>query len=209
METGRILLMAETLCSYDCYEQTFRSAKPILFAPPTPDQKTEARRQALYRLPMLVPPGPVPIGFRWYAKVDDDYMNYRLDAEERLGETSLLVIRREGRYTTWICRESVNPVCGIPNETRIEGSGGGAKAIRMITERTGVTLFAWNRAVVSEDRFEDRVVEADDCLASTRGVATQVVTRLIRSTPDKLAEPVPRRSQNDEPGNGSHRTCQG
>ncbi len=45
---------SEMLCSYDCYEQTYASAKPILFAPPTAEQKTEARRQALYRLPILV-----------------------------------------------------------------------------------------------------------------------------------------------------------
>ncbi len=57
----------EVLCSYDCYEQTYASAEPILFAPPTAEQKTEARREALRRLPILCPPGPVPIGFCWYA----------------------------------------------------------------------------------------------------------------------------------------------
>ena len=112
METGAHFAVAETLCSYDRYEQTFHSAKPILFAPPTPDQKTEARRQALYRLPMLVPPGPVPIGFCWYAKVGDDYMNYRLDAEEELGETSVLVIRREGRYTRRVREDPATPEGG-------------------------------------------------------------------------------------------------
>ena len=91
------LIISETLCSYDCYDQTYVSAKPILFAPPTADHMLEARIEALHRLPMLCPPGPVPIGFAWYAKVGDDYMNYRLDAETRIGETSVLVIRREGR----------------------------------------------------------------------------------------------------------------
>ena len=48
----------------------------------------------------------MPIGFCWYAKVGDDYMNYRLDAEDHIGETSVLVIRREGRYTTWVAEIS-------------------------------------------------------------------------------------------------------
>jgi hypothetical protein len=92
-------ILSEMLCSYDCYEQTYAADRPILFKPPGPDQKTEARRQALYRLPLLCPPGPNPIGFTWYAKVGDDYMNYRLDAEDRIGDTSVLIIRREGRFT--------------------------------------------------------------------------------------------------------------
>ena len=67
-----------------CFAHTKWGLSPFPCAPSTADQKTEARRQALYRLPMLCPPGPVPIGFSWYGGVDDDYMNYRLDAEEQL-----------------------------------------------------------------------------------------------------------------------------
>ena len=99
-------ILSEMLWSYDCYEQTFWSDKPILFALPTAEQRTEARRQALYRLSMLCPPGPVPIGFSWHAKVGDDYMNFRLEAEKQLGETSVLVIRRQGRYTLWLPEKS-------------------------------------------------------------------------------------------------------
>ncbi len=170
--------LAEALCSYDCYEQTFHSAKPILFAPPTPDQKTEARRQALYRLPILVPPGPVPIGFCWYAKVDNDYMNYRIDAEERLGGTSVLVIRREGRYTVQFPQDAVR-------------SESGAQTSPVLTERQGVTLFAWNRGAVLEDRVIDRVVDSMGRFACRAGTTIQVVTRLIRSCPETTtAEPV-------------------
>jgi hypothetical protein len=190
--------LSEMLCSYDCYEQTYASDKPLLFRPPGPDQKTEARRQALYRLPMLCPPGPVPIGFSWYGKVGDDYMNYRLEAEERLGETSVLVVRREGRYTTWVSRQSARSAGGSSTETPIEAPRGGVNAIRVVTERKGITLFAWNRGAVLEDRFEDRVVEADGCLASTAGAMSQVVTRLIRSCPEKLAGPAMRKPANEE-----------
>ena len=186
---------SEMLCSYDCYDQTFWSDKPILFAPPTTDQKTEARRQALHRLPMLCPPGPVPIGFSWHAKVGDDYMNYRVEAEERIGETSVLVIRREGRYTT-----------GLSNETT--HSGNGQSRMPVAIERKGVTLFAWNRAAVLEDRYEDSTIGADTCLATT-GAVNQVVTRLIRSCPDKLAVQVSRKSRNRETSHQSTFKCQG
>ena len=196
--TGETALLSEMLCSYDCYEQTYATNKPILFKLRGPDEKTEARRQALYHLPFLCPPGPVPIGFAWYAKVGDDYMNYRLEAEERLGETSVLVVRREGRYTTWVSRESARGGNGSSNETSSEAPGGGTGAIRVVTERKGITLFAWNRGAVLEDRFEDRIVEADGCLASAAGAISQVVTRLIRSCPEKLAEPAMKKPENGE-----------
>ena len=165
-------LLSEMLCSYDCYEQTYASDKPILFKVPGPEGETEARRRALYRLPVLCPPGPVPIGFTWYAKVGDDYMNYRLEAEERLDETSVLVVRREGRYTVWRPEEPSTP-------------DGETKAAPVVTERIGITLFAWNRGVVLEDRFVDRIVEPAGLLASAAGTTNRVVTRLIRSCPIK------------------------
>ncbi|NQT11641.1 MAG: hypothetical protein HQ582_02760 [Planctomycetes bacterium] len=164
------VLISEMLCSYDCYEQTYASAEPVLFAPPTADQKEEARRQALCRLPMLVPPGPVPIGFSWYGKVGDDYMNYRLEAEEQVGETSVLVIRREGRYTRWLPEEAMNS--GIAQQTT-----------PVVAERQGVTLFAWDRGTVLEDRFMEYIVDGGERSASRVGMANQVVTRLVRSCP--------------------------
>ncbi len=187
-------LLSEMLCAYDCYEQTYATDKPILFKPPTPAEKTEARRQALYRLPMLFPPGPVPIGFCWFGKVGDDYMNYRLEAEERLGETSVLVVRREGRYTTWVSLESVRGGNGSSTETPVEAAGGGASAIRVVTERKGITLLAWNRGTVLEDRFGDRVVSAFGPLASNVGATSQVVTRLVCSCPEHWAEAIQRPS---------------
>jgi len=165
--------MTELLCSYDRYEQTFHSAKPILFELPTVDQMLEARRQALYRLPLLVPPGPIPIGFSWYAKVGDDYMNYRLEAEESHCETSVLVIRREGRCSTALVEEcpATKDIADI------------TKIIPVVKQRQGVTLFAWNRGVVLEDRYLDRIVAADDNSAGIEGTTTELVMRLIRSCP--------------------------
>ncbi len=138
----------------------------------------------------------MPIGFCWYAKVGDDYMNYRLDAEERLGETSVLVIRREGRYTMWLpevekgtgafCATHRAPTAGWSGRSgKLDlspfPSNGGEKTIPVVTEPQGVTLFAWNRGAVLEDRLIDRVVDAGGRFASRIGTTSQIVTRLIRS----------------------------
>jgi hypothetical protein len=96
------LTAIENLCYYNCYEQTYRQVAVksyIANEPFVPVDTFEARRSAIYKLPLLCPPGPNPIGFTWYAKVGDDYMNYRLDVEDRIGDTSVLIIRREGRFT--------------------------------------------------------------------------------------------------------------
>lgn len=171
-KNGERPVLSEMLCSYDCYEQTFWSAKPILFTLPTAEQKTDARRQALHRLPFLCPPGPAPLGFSWYAKVGDDYMNFRLDAEEQVGDTSVLVIRREGRFTTWVSPDSKN----------VE-----AKKISVVQGRQGVTLFAWNRGAVLEDRFVDQIIKANGHFESFVGETNRCVTRLIRSCPENLS----------------------
>jgi hypothetical protein len=180
-------LVYELLCSYNCYEQTFAFTEPTMSVPSTPDWKTESRRRALYCLPMLVPPGPVPLGFCWYAKVGDDYMNFCLDAEERVGGgTSVLVIRREGRYTTRVGDLSdARPArLGLsPSSEEDE-----ATAIPVVVHRQGVTLFAWNRGVVLEDRFLDRIVEASGPSSSVVGTVNQGVARLIRSCPEKKEE---------------------
>ena len=65
----------------------------------TVEQMGEALRHALLCLPFLCPPGPIPIGFSWYCEVGCGYMNYRLDAEQCLGETSVLVVRRKEAST--------------------------------------------------------------------------------------------------------------
>ncbi len=198
METngnGEGSVISELLCSYDCYEQTYASAKPILFAPPNSGQITEARRQALYRLPMLVPPGPVPIGFCWYAKIGDDYMNFRLDSERRVRETSVLVIRREGRYAMRLSEERDRaPFSPRPDGTSflrvcedVEAPQSETKTVSGVVHRQGITLFAWNRGVVLEDRLLDRTVEAEGHFSSVVGTTNQVVSRLIRSCPENMA----------------------
>jgi hypothetical protein len=122
--------------------------------------------------------------------VGDDYMNFRLEAEERLGETSVLVIRREGRYTVWLpesarCWDgsSTATPSEVPAKVPTGGPGNGTKMIPVVTQRRGVTLFAWNRGAVLEDRFLDCVVEAGGQLSVAVGVTELVVRRLMRSRP--------------------------
>lgn len=157
----RELGISETLCCYDRYEQSYRTKQVLSFDPPVPRDATEAKRAALLRLPIVVPPGPVPVGFCWYGRVEDDYMSFRLDAEERVGETTVLVIRREGRI-------AVRDLADSP----------------VVVEREGITLFAPGRSVVLEDRCRDRIVDGNGDFGSCVGATACVVTRLTRSAPD-------------------------
>jgi hypothetical protein len=173
---GEHTTLSESLCVYDCFEQTYRQVpikSYISNEPLAPVDALAARRRALYELPILVPPGPNPVGFAWYAKVGDDFMNYRLEAEEHIKEISVLVIRREGRYTLWTCEKT---------------SDGEKKTSSIVIERNGISIFATNRCVVLEDHFLDRVVQASDNLVSIVGMVNQVVTRLIRSCPESQVQ---------------------
>jgi len=170
--SAKDLKETENLCCYNCYDQTYRQVSVksyIANEPLAPVDALEARRRALYEMPILFPPGPNPVGFAWYAKVGDDYMNYRLDADERIGDTSVLIIRREGRFTLSLPAEQTTDL--------------NRKTILVTLEYKGVSVFALHRSVVLEDRFMDRIVESGDCVKLPISSAKQVVIRLIRSTP--------------------------
>jgi len=94
-------------------------------------------------------------------------MNFRLDMEEQVGETSVLVIRREGRYTRQLSRDP-----GYRNSPTA-----------VVTERRGITLFAWNRGTLVEDRFQDRIVDAGQSSRSEAETIIRTITRLVRSCP--------------------------
>jgi hypothetical protein len=185
-ENAKRSVIREMLCSYDCYEQTFIAAQPILFMPLNPRQREEARRQALSCLPFVCPPGPVPLGFSWYAQVGNDYMNYYLEDEQSIGDTSVLVIRRKGCYKKLIPK--ANDGQGVffspfPETSDIVSNEG----MTCVIEREGITLFAWNRSIVLEDRIFDRVVAVgDDRFVSVEGATNQTILRLIRSSPEKI-----------------------
>ena len=165
----------ETFCSYDCYDQTYVEDEPIRFALPSNEkEKLMARQEAIARLPFLSPPGPVPVGFGWYSKAGTSHMNFCLESKEVVGETSVLAIKREGRVVVQLSLDG--QIDYSTKSTQEEFS-------TAIVERKGITLFAWSRGVVLEDRFEDRVIETCDPSASLQEARTRAVLRLVRSTP--------------------------
>ena len=193
----------EELCSYDCYDQAFRTRAILSHGPYAPVDISAARRQALYRMPMLVPPGPIPFGFSWYTRIGDDHMNYQLETEEYAGETSVLIIRREGRYTLWLPEASKADIKNprhdalyfhprSNNFVTVSGNENANTMTRVITERKGVTLFSSNRCVVLEDRYFDSVVAAEGPWASLVGITNQMLIRLVHSVPTSdVSQPEP------------------
>jgi len=100
-----------------------------------------------------------------------------LEGQQHLGATSVLLIRREGRYTTGLHGGASPP--------------GATEGGSVVTKRQGVTVFAWNRGVVLEDRFLDRILEAEGQMALPAGTMIKVVTRLVRSCPETMQAPAP------------------
>lgn len=160
---------SDLLCLYDRCQQTFRSGKAISPAPLAPTDNTEAGRFALSRLPILLPPGPMPLGSSWENRAGGDYMQYQIDTEGRVGNTSVLLIRRSGVLTIQLAAQGV-----------LEDS-----ALASV-ERQGVTVFAWNRGLVLEDRFLDRPAGLSDQLTAGTATERQVITRLVRSSPPAI-----------------------
>ncbi len=155
----------EELCCYDRYEQAYRTRGLSSRHTPHPDDLEQARRQALYALPFIVPPGPVALGSKWHGRAGCDVMNYELVSSEKVGEMTVVFIQRHGWYTSLIPEsedEDLHPV---------------------ITERKGLTGFALHRSVVLEDRIVDRVVEASPELGCCIGTRSLVMTRLLQSCP--------------------------
>jgi hypothetical protein len=183
-ENAKRSVIREVLCSYDCYEQTFIAAQPILFMPLNPWQIGEARRQALSCLPFVCPPGPVPLGFSWYAQVGNDSMNYYLEDERHIGDTSVLVIRRKGCCKKFVPQANHGEDALFSPFSETSGTRSN-EGMTCVIEREGITLFAWNRGIVLEDRVFDRVVAVgEDRLVSVEGAANQTILRLIRSSPE-------------------------
>ena len=164
--------LSELMCEYRSHDQTFRMSRPTSRNPPEPVDAAEARREALYRLPFLAPPaGPMTVGFEWRGEAGEDHMNFRLEAEKRVKETSVLVIRREGRYTTW-----------LPSGP--ESADAGSTRVPVVVHRRGLTLFAWKRGAVLEDRSLDCVLDPGARRPDGGGAgSTHRVLRLLSSRP--------------------------
>ena len=158
---GKTRASEERLCFYDCCEQAYWTRDVLSSETSLPKNLAKAQSQALYAIPFIVPPGPVPLGFKWHDRVGNDAMDYELVSSEMLGDMTVLFIRRHGRYTVLI--PEGDAFCSIT------------------TEREGLTAFALQRSVILEDRFVDRVIEASPELGSCVNARSLGVTRLVQS----------------------------
>lgn len=159
---------SELLCSYDCFEQTYLEAKPILFCNAL-SEGTDillARNSAMQKMSLLVPPGLVFVGASWCVMTDCCCMNYKIESEERLNGTSVLVIKRNGYFF-----KNISDNFG---EDNIESL--------LKVNRVGSTLFAWKRGILLEDRWCDRILESSSSMSYCGGdLSEQSVLRLICS----------------------------
>jgi hypothetical protein len=132
---------------------------------PAPTDLVEAQRRAIALLPILFPFEPLAIGESWNAKAGEDTMTYRLVAEGRVGTTSVVLIRREGTTSHTLPMRTPD----------------GFRTLDLTIERKGLTVFAYHRSVVLEDRMLERTVAASCDTESHVGSETRGVLRLIRS----------------------------
>jgi hypothetical protein len=162
--------VSEVLCIYNCFEQTYRVRQPLSHQPPAPEDVVAARQKAIRQLPLLVPPGPIGIGYQWHVAAGDDVMEWTVSAEDYVRGTHILIVNRKG---TTSVEPSNHAVSGINS----------CKPRQVI--RRGVTIIAWKRGVVLEDRFCDTIATPEEKQSSI-ACTSYHVQRLVRSTPFHL-----------------------
>lgn len=133
------------ICTYDRSEQAYRVFLPTY---PNADMATliEPRFYAMLQLPVLTPLLPIPLGFQWHVRreCDDgknDYVNFKLESVIRDKGATILIIRKESKFTfrNYFQYNSLKK-----HEFRVH--------------RSGVTAYALERAIVLEDRTLDRYI---------------------------------------------------
>jgi hypothetical protein len=157
----------DVLFYYHRGKQTLRERQVPRRDKPAPEDAVEARRKALGTLPFIHPFQPLQIGDSWTVSAGEDSMTYRFDAVDRVGDTGVAFISREGRYT--LRSPLMTPA--------------GPETVDVTVERQGLTVFAYNRSVVLEDRVRDRFIGASRDPDSYVGTETRTVMRLMRSVP--------------------------
>ncbi|MGC8641610.1 MAG: hypothetical protein ACP5XB_17220 [Isosphaeraceae bacterium] len=157
----------DSLIYYHRGRQTLRKRAIFSRDPPTPEGLDDPRRAALLGMPFLHPFEPLKIGDHWSAKVGDDVMDYHLVSEDRVGNTAVVIIRREGRVALRV--------------PKVDGNA--HDIIDVMIERKGVTVFAYNRSVILEDRMIERAIGASRDPEKFLDGETRSVSRLVRSTP--------------------------
>lgn len=157
---------------YNRSERTLRVRKPLDQGAPVPQDPDEARLNAITSLPFICPVAPVFVHDSWTCEAAGGSMTYRVVGQRKIGETNAVVIERNGLFRHNTMRLVGGETCCVPLRMR----------------RTGVTVFAFNRAVVLEDRLFDTCVESPDVMASAVGMTTCSIMRLIRSESGNAAD---------------------
>lgn len=142
------------LCEYDRVKQTLRVLPPN-------DRDQNERDAAFFRLSILVPPLPIPAGFRWHVDYGEARLDFLLESVRRIKGMTVLFIRRQGR---------------------LDGSS--------VVIRQGITAYALERSVVLEDRTLDTVREKDSDDGHSTRIWTEsrlVRSSLSNSTVEQLA----------------------
>jgi len=155
----------ETLHVYNRSQRTLRTRERVSRNPLTPKDADDARYQALTTMPLVYPIGPMQLGDSWTRSANDASMTYRIASQAMVGSTAVVIIERQGYFIS-------RGTC-LLNDSVVE--------LAYRAERKGITVFAYNRSVVLEDRSYDVIVEANALQDQLIGTSTKAVARLIRS----------------------------
>lgn len=133
----------EHLCEYNRSKQAFSVRYPKKLKCKF-HVRVPSRRYAMLRQPILTPLLPIPVGFQWHVKSDDEcggFMDFCLESAERIGDMTVLFIRRKGSFVlNDFFRWNVQ------------------YAHRYRVLREGITAYVLERSMILEDRTVDRIV---------------------------------------------------
>lgn len=122
---------------------------------------------AFFRLPILVPPLPIPLGFRWHVEDGAARLDFHLESVERLEGRTVLFIRRHGTIpTTTLWRDGRSYRSDEP----------------FVVRRQGICAYALERSVVLEDRTLDVILDPKDGPDGFHAIRILTTNRLVRSS---------------------------
>ena len=153
--------VCEQICTFNRSKQNFR----VTDLSGASDESISGPGCVFLMQPVLTPLLPMPVGFRWHVANDSGYMNFHLEFHVTSSNSSVLLIRRHGKFSL--------------NRTE-ETARSSGQNLRI--EREGVTAFSPARSLVLEDRTRDRVqvTSSNSCSSEVYLYSTQ---RLVRSGP--------------------------
>lgn len=136
--------IAGVLYESDWIAGTLRQRRPESRRPPSPAGRQEARRLALWSLPVVRPPIPVQRGDSWEVWAEEDHLRYRVTEVHKLGSGWCLVVVRDGTMRL------PGPAPAVARSWEPPGASG-------LVHRQGVAVISLTRSLVLEERSYDRI----------------------------------------------------